>query len=258
MKPTQYWGKDYYVGKIAEEYLQSRTHEKAWSIEEKIVEEWIQTIPQGESVLDIPVGTGRFLSTYLKARLKIYGVDISLDMLNEAQKVLTEDQNHDMCVLLQGDIEELPFANGAIDRASCIRLFHLLPPSVIENAIFELSRVVSKEIIIQVFSVYEPSFAGVIERTRLALVSQPVLIFKSLSLAIKLILKDVFSKMNLISSKNVNPSKTFQHSEAQLLRFFKKNDLVVSNIVTVDDRDINSYWILFPTRFYFLSKRKII
>ena len=64
------------------------------------------------SILDLGVGTGKFLKEFLKKKSweKAVGVDFSRQMLMRAEKGVLAG-----CDLVQADIHDLPFENGSFD-----------------------------------------------------------------------------------------------------------------------------------------------
>ena len=89
-------------------------------------------------VLDMPCGSGRFLSAFSSAK-KIYGIDLSEDMLVEAKKNAPQASE---CVFMQGSATQIPIADNSVDLVFCMRLLHHVGDSEIRNQIFrELARV---------------------------------------------------------------------------------------------------------------------
>src|SRR5690606_6662025 len=67
----------------AENYERRRSGSLTWRREQEIVESFLALADPspGSSVLDVPVGTGRFNDLYQTFRLRTIGIDISADML---------------------------------------------------------------------------------------------------------------------------------------------------------------------------------
>lgn len=80
---------DYYYGKQATHYNRKRKKQKVWLQEYEIVESIISRY-KPDHVIDIPVGTGRFLPIYKKYNISATGIDISKDMLKQAKKHKTD------------------------------------------------------------------------------------------------------------------------------------------------------------------------
>jgi SAM-dependent methyltransferase len=82
-----------YHGQIAEGYDSKRVNDPKWTVEQAIIEGMISELPGGSEILDVPVGTGRFIDCYIANGHKFIGMDISGDMLvQSALKLMTEDQ----------------------------------------------------------------------------------------------------------------------------------------------------------------------
>ena len=74
-----------YTGGLAHGYEAERTGGPEWPREQAIVERFLGLLPRGVTLLDVPVGTGRFLPFYKACDLRVTGLDISLDMLAKAR-----------------------------------------------------------------------------------------------------------------------------------------------------------------------------
>jgi len=110
---------DWYHGTVAENYESKRSEQHWWQEETKILEKFLTFIPQGIKVLDIPVGTARFLPLYIQNKMSITGLDISSDMLDQA-KILRGDSLNG-CQLDIGDARDLPYADNYFDLVVCFR-----------------------------------------------------------------------------------------------------------------------------------------
>jgi ubiquinone/menaquinone biosynthesis C-methylase UbiE len=74
-----------------------------------------------DSVLDIGFGNGYLLGKLLDKRpQKIYGIDISADMLNNTAKKYETAVAQGKMQLLLADVQQLPFENLSIDKACTI------------------------------------------------------------------------------------------------------------------------------------------
>ena len=78
--------------------------------------------------------------------MKIYGVDISDDMLSEAKKIV----NNSSVEFIKGDAESLPFKDGEIDNVICVRLMNWVPIDILESFLKEFRRVSRSKIVVQV------------------------------------------------------------------------------------------------------------
>jgi ubiquinone/menaquinone biosynthesis C-methylase UbiE len=91
-------------------------------------------------LLDIACGTGRFLRE-VKAnypRLHASGLDLSPHYLAVARRAL---EPWSRVRLVEGTAEAMPFGDGEFDAATCIYLFHELPPPVRRTVVGEIARI---------------------------------------------------------------------------------------------------------------------
>merc|ERR1739841_267114 len=79
-------------------------------------------------VLDIATGTGRTLRQLRGAlpKAQLVGLDLSASYLRQANRWLSEIPG-ELPQLVQGNGEDLPFANGVMQAVTCVFLFHELP-----------------------------------------------------------------------------------------------------------------------------------
>jgi ubiquinone/menaquinone biosynthesis C-methylase UbiE len=148
-----YNGKEAYYGEIAKNYEKDRISQSIWEKEQQWVSTFLDTIPSKSSILDIPVGTGRFIPNYQKKNFTIFGIDISKDMINQARKKLDSPYTtQTKYVLKEGDAENLEFETGAVDYIICFRLFHLIPLENIIQISKEFFRVCNTKVVVEVFN----------------------------------------------------------------------------------------------------------
>lgn len=78
--------------KVANEYDRVRFSSPAGRVfnsqEKRIVQECFQDLPRDTIILDMPCGTGRLAEALLESGLKVYGADISAEMLDVARERL--------------------------------------------------------------------------------------------------------------------------------------------------------------------------
>ena len=101
-----------------------------------------------DSILDAPVGTGRFFDLYTSRR--VVGIDLSDAMLHEAAGKAAAMSLADV-TLLNASVTSLPFADSEFDLVLCWRLMHLLPPETLVPAFAELRRVCAGTLCVQVY-----------------------------------------------------------------------------------------------------------
>lgn len=135
---------------VAENYEESRNIERHWIRENEFINNYLKGNHSYASLLDLPVGTGRFLEYYSYFET-VVGIDISEDMLSEARKKARHFSSNGTVRLLKGDVFDIKFPNGFFDISIIFRLFHLLPDDFLGPAIKELCRVTHKELVVQTY-----------------------------------------------------------------------------------------------------------
>ncbi len=89
------------------------------------------------TLLDVACGTGSFAARMLEGNphLRITGIDLSQDMLDQARRRFNSDPR---LTWLRGSAEELPVESGAFDVVTCNNAFHLMPDQ--KRALLEFQR----------------------------------------------------------------------------------------------------------------------
>jgi len=113
-----------YTGTVASTYNRSRSGSERWRKEHAEVRSMLQEY-SGATVLDLPVGTGRFVSLYQELRCNYIGVDISDDMLREASAEAAR-VGHQPDKLVASDAVTMDPADFAADVAVAVRFFNWL------------------------------------------------------------------------------------------------------------------------------------
>jgi ubiquinone/menaquinone biosynthesis C-methylase UbiE len=136
-----------YRGENATLYDENRTKLNKYKNEQAIVEEILSNLSEdNNSVIDIPVGTGRFVEAYKRYGYSASGFDISPDMLAIAQgKVKELDYVMD---LREGNVMDISVAKGSYDIAVCICFLNWVNFAEAETAIAELCRVSRRYVIL--------------------------------------------------------------------------------------------------------------
>lgn len=134
-----------YTGETARTYDQTRHTKQLWIDEIRTLDEFLKNTYVslgGGTILDIPLGTGRFLDLYKKYPVKIIGIDVSEDMMKQAK---AKDPSIDARI---GDILDIDLKDKSVEVSVCIRLLNLIDEDEMIQALCELSRVTKYEIII--------------------------------------------------------------------------------------------------------------
>lgn len=121
---------DKYYGDAATRYDAEREDTARWAKERQAVSDLVTLEP----VLDVPLGTGRYIPLYRSKRLDFIGLDISPDML-----AVTRERYGYSGEL--GNILSLPYEAGSFGTAVCTRLLDWLCPDDMVKALTELRRV---------------------------------------------------------------------------------------------------------------------
>lgn len=74
------------------------------------------------TALDLGCGSGIMLEELCRAFRRVAGIDISMEMLSAVDRVALEGKG--AVLLVQGDMEALPFREGAFDRVVCRSILH--------------------------------------------------------------------------------------------------------------------------------------
>jgi ubiquinone/menaquinone biosynthesis C-methylase UbiE len=125
----------------AENYERRRSGQGRWKKENAAVEEWLRG--QHGSVLDVPVGTGRFIPVYEKMGVNYLGVDVSEDMLAIARRRVKSGYG-------KVDLGSVFDLRHHYDTVICVRLLHLLSQSESGLALRQICGAAKKHVILTV------------------------------------------------------------------------------------------------------------
>lgn len=117
--------KQKYDGESASKYDDRREGIFKWQNEQNAVELILRKIlatSDADTLLDIPVGTGRFFEFYRDLSLNVVGMDVSEDMISEATKKISTSMKN--ISLEKGDILNPQQIDMEPDVLICIRLMH--------------------------------------------------------------------------------------------------------------------------------------
>lgn len=134
-----------YHGRKAETYDAVRRKQERWDLENEAVRRYLEGAPG--PVLDVPVGTGRFLALYARLGLTVTGVDASQEMLALARR-----KKHAVgrCFLEPGDASALNYEDWMFGTSVCVRFLDLIPEENMHDVLRELCRVTQDRIILTI------------------------------------------------------------------------------------------------------------
>jgi SAM-dependent methyltransferase len=105
---------------------------------------------EGERVLEVACGTGRFSVMLAERGADVTGIDISGAMLGQAREKAQAAGVADTVEFMRGDAARLPFPDDAFDVTFAIRFFHLADTP--ETFLSEMRRVTSEEVLFDTFN----------------------------------------------------------------------------------------------------------
>lgn len=143
-----YPAKHAYAGADVARSYDARRLGVLWNYEIEFVRRFIRRLDADASILDIPVGTGRFSALLAPHFRRVQGVDISEEMLAVAARKLKGVEN---ARLAKADAEKLPFADDEFDYCFSIRFFGHTPPEVRNRVFKELARVTRRQLLLTLY-----------------------------------------------------------------------------------------------------------
>ena len=141
-----------YRGDTATGYEARRQNQPKWQAEDRIVKEMLGSLPKGSSILDIPVGTGRFIPFYETRGFRVHGLDVSMDMLELAARKV---HRPDLIQIKQGDIFAIDLQDKSVDAAIAIRIMNKIGEEDMAPALRELQRV-ARDLVIFNLRIWTP------------------------------------------------------------------------------------------------------
>jgi ubiquinone/menaquinone biosynthesis C-methylase UbiE len=146
--PPSYPAAAKYHGGVADGYVARRASQPTWAWEQDEVRRYVASRPSPVEVLDVPVGSGRYVPIYLDAGWTVHGCDISADMVAAAERELG-DRFAD-CHMVVAPAEHMPLDDGSIDVIISGRFIQWLPElSAVDAVVAELARVGRGEALVQ-------------------------------------------------------------------------------------------------------------
>ena len=143
-----YAAKSRYRGATAETYNTVRSDHSKWRRELEIMDAVAAGFEAGASILDVPIGTGRFTPCFKAGHHPILGVDISKDMLNETTP--RDDEPDRVAQLVVGDAETLPLQDSSLDYVVCMRLLNWVTLDILRQLAAEFLRVSRRAVILEI------------------------------------------------------------------------------------------------------------
>lgn len=139
-----------YHGQVAGNYDAKRETSEKWIVEQRIIEGWLDELPDSSTVLDAPMGTGRFMEIAARKKFQLFGLDRQEDMLQQALKK-AKSIGYDFKFRI-GNVLETGLPDKSVDCVTCIRLTRWMieehGPEGIQRLLRELQRVSRKRIIL--------------------------------------------------------------------------------------------------------------
>jgi len=137
---------DVYHGDRATGYDAERAGTAFWENEQSAVEGFLGQLEPGNTVLDVPIGTGRFLELYGSRGLQVTGMDRSSDIMSVAAS-----KAFPLVDLVKGDATKpLPFAANSFDAVVVFRfLQYVVNNRAAKRFIREAARVSKKWVVLE-------------------------------------------------------------------------------------------------------------
>jgi ubiquinone/menaquinone biosynthesis C-methylase UbiE len=140
-----------YSGQGATGYDDQRVGTKRFKAEEEAFDK-LFALASPKTVLDIPVGTGRWFPAYVHAQVAVLGIDASKDMLQEAGKKLQKLGARGI-ELTKGDAFDRAFFESLgrrFDLVVCVRFLNWIPSERVATVLANLDAVAENHVLIGV------------------------------------------------------------------------------------------------------------
>ncbi|MCK4711802.1 MAG: methyltransferase domain-containing protein, partial [Marinosulfonomonas sp.] len=139
---------DKYYNKTAVNYEKRRQKQDWWHVEQKEMAALLDTLPDNLTVVDIPFGTGRFVTNYHEHGHKVSGLDASSHMIKTAREILGD--SFIGVNAITGDAANLPYKANEFDLLVSTRFLRdIVTFKVTKEVLSEFARVTKKYAIIQ-------------------------------------------------------------------------------------------------------------
>lgn len=144
------FGDRYYLHR-AKNYDADREGQQSWGAEYDAMAELAVHIGRKKTVLDVPVGSGRFFPIYEQAGWSITGLDLSRDMLQVARERALAPEYKRVPFLVTGKANNLPFPTNSFDVVVCFRFLQsIVDFRTAKEALTEFSRVSASFVVIHI------------------------------------------------------------------------------------------------------------
>ena len=192
-------GEKFYTREVAAQYEALRQNDRYWAWENEIVDHCLRTFQVGDQIADCPVGTGRFMDIYARHGLRVAGIDISRDMLDEASKKVAAAGLTGRVELIQADASGMGLEQALAKALICFRLLHLISDSNLNGVVKGLAAIPSQTIFLQVFNVKDFNPGRVAGRVLHALGSGEIGVVRKL--------KYVYRTLRALGAALIGPKK---------------------------------------------------
>lgn len=130
-----------YFSARAKNYNHDRVSQPSWWAEFEALKDIATSLGPDLRVLDLPVGTGRFFPIYGNLGWRVVGLDVSRDMLNEAEAAASLNLTNSYSLKL-ADARKTDFPDGSFDVVVCFRFLQsIVSFEDARSVLAEISRV---------------------------------------------------------------------------------------------------------------------
>ncbi len=125
-------GKPYEFHRFQKSPKGRRRHER----DERLLREFLETLPPGQLVLDAPSGQGRFSEVIQQLGHGVVAMELNYGRIRDASH-----RRAGSILGVQGDVLHVPCVDNAFGAVVCFRLLHHLTPDAVRAVLKELRRV---------------------------------------------------------------------------------------------------------------------
>ncbi|HEU5149618.1 MAG TPA: class I SAM-dependent methyltransferase [Iamia sp.] len=165
---------DHYYGSTVRDYERIRRTDPIWTEEQNLVGAFLSGLRRRSTVLDVPLGTGRYLGHYDEGGHRIIGADLSREMLAAASAAAGETVPGGLHPV-RASVFALPLAAEAVDAVVCTRLLTWFGRRHVREALREIRRVSAGPVIVSLHLWRSVGDASLTPRRRLSLLAAMVL-----------------------------------------------------------------------------------